>query len=335
MQTGYRLDIKERFTIIPSKKGRYASFPTMIRVGDSIWMTCRVADTDDKIVHGFKGEVRMFSCDSHDPCAWKAHGTLFRPGKESVNEIDAVISNPDDKMLFLSTRDYSPGRGGAIFLSVREIQGIQAFMDGGRIPLDEISDTRIVCFGHVRKTGEGEYLMPGYYESPKLLYSTDQGRSWNLRSVLASSEKEGTQLSEFSIVQTAESEWAALIRNETAPFPLFSVRSCDNGWTWSPPQPTVLLGHAPMIIKALDGKLVTVFRDLSCEQAGVGIGISLDGGKSWEYGGALATYDGSIYDGGYADILELQANRFLAVYYLGNEAASPGIEGCVFSIIPA
>ena len=84
-------------------------------------------------------------------------------------------------------------------------------------------------------------------------------------------------------------------------------------------------------VESIAGHLV-IYRDLSEPNPGVSIGLSTDRGLSWERAGRLAAYSGGIYDGGYGDLVQLDANRFLAVYYLCDEDNSPWIEGCIFSI---
>ncbi len=337
MTLDYQLGIQKKFTIVHPQKGRYASFPTMARLGNEIWLAYRSATKNQSIVHGFDGDVRLLSCTADTPEIWQHPKKIFKPDGITVNEIDAIISNPDDNMVFLSTRDYNPKVKGTTFLSSFQLEDSTPLKSPvpnfTRTALSNISDTELASFGHICITADHEYLMPGYSDSPKLLSSNDMGKSWKLKSILADSNKEGTLLTEFSIVQTGKHQWTALIRNETPPYTLLRVKSDDNCATWSPTEPTPLLGHAPMIIKAQDSKLVVLYRDLSGEQPGIGIGISIDNGNKWKHTGSIASYTGSIYDGGYGDIMELEKNKFLAVYYTCDEDASPWIEGVVFSIL--
>lgn len=92
------------------------------------------------------------------------------------------------------------------------------------------------------------------------------------------------------------------------------------------------MGHAPMIIKTENGEFLVLYRDLSEDYPGIGIGISTHGGTCWQRRGCLASYHGDIYDGGYGDIVAISKKYFLAVYYLCDEDASPWIEGAVFSV---
>jgi hypothetical protein len=80
------------------------------------------------------------------------------------------------------------------------------------------------------------------------------------------------------------------------------------------------------------GGHLAIYRDLAEPESGVAIGVSLDNGLSWKRIARLASYKGSIYDGGYGDLVQLEENRYLAVYYLCDQDASPWIDGCIFSI---
>ncbi|UCF92615.1 MAG: exo-alpha-sialidase [Desulfobacterales bacterium] len=122
-----------------------------------------------------------------------------------------------------------------------------------------------------------------------------------------------------------------MIRSETPPFFLYRSETPDDGRSWSAPQRTDLKGHAPMIIETEPARhLLVLYRDLSQKTPGIGIGYSSDGGHNWQRLGSLAVYAGSIYDGGYGDLIQLEGNRFLAVYYLCDQDASPWIQGTLF-----
>jgi hypothetical protein len=182
--------------------------------------------------------------------------------------------------------------------------------------------------------------MPGYcgfsdepVGTPVLLVSENRGRTWAFRSKVASSTAVGTRLTEYSLSHVSDTRWRVIVRNETAPYNLYCCESHDDGRTWSSPKPTDLCGHAPMILDSQQGEIkLVLYRDLSGSLPGVAIGISSDRGESWTQSTRLASYSGSIYDGGYGDLVQLDTNRYLAVYYLCDGEASPWIEGSVFTI---
>ena len=267
---------------------------------------------------------------------WTFHKTLFESSPEtSGNELDAILSAPEPELVFLATRDFEWKKRNDVYLSMGKTPVLKR-----RTLFTEISDQYAICFGHIRKSSSGDLLMPGYcgfknepMGTPILLVSTDRGRTWAFRSKVASSTNVGSRLTEYSLGHLGASDWTVLIRNETPPFHLYRSQSHDDGRSWAFPEKTGLFGHAPMILdsEAAGGHLV-IYRDLSEPEPGVAIGISLDQGVSWKRIDRLASYTGSIYDGGYGDLVQIEDNRYLSVYYLCDEDASPWIEGCIFSL---
>lgn len=286
--------------------------------------------------HGVDGKVLLFSADVTRPDRWISHGSLFEPSQDGTrNELDAILSAPEPDLIFLATRDYEWKKRNDVYLS----KGKTPVLTQRKL-FTEISDQNAICFGHIRKALNGDLLMPGYCGfsdepsgTPVLLVSNNHGQTWSLLSKVASSAKVGTRLTEYSLGHLGDTNWTALIRNETPPFHLYRTATPDDGRSWSNPEKTDLCGHAPMIldVKSMAGHLV-IYRDLCEPNPGVSIGLSTDKGLSWERAGRLTTYSGSIYDGGYGDLVQLEANHFLAVYYLCDEDNSPWIEGCIFSI---
>jgi hypothetical protein len=298
-------------------------------------MACRSGAVSNRQTHGIAGKVLLYSADVKAPDRWISHGSLFETSPDGTrNELDAILSAPETDLFFLATRDYAWKARNDVYLSVGQTPIL-----ADRTLLTEISDQYMICFGHIRKASNGNLLMSGYCGfndepsgTPVLLESTNRGRAWSLRAKVSSSTKVGTRLTEYSLGYLGDTNWTALIRSETPPFNLYRTESRDNGRCWSHPEKTELCGQAPMILDAasVHGHLV-IYRDLSETEPGVAIGLSLDKGVSWRRIGQLTSYKGSIYDGGYGDLVQLDANRFLAVYYLCDEDNSPWIEGCIFS----
>jgi hypothetical protein len=331
-----RLQIIHRFPILAKQTGRYHSFPTLIRQHDRLWMACRSGIVSDQQVHGLSGDVRLYAAHVTLPHEWRLHGTVFEPSPTgTVNELDAILSAPGAGRVFLATRDYAAGKRNHVYLSKSATPEIKQ-----RQLITRISDQFVICFGHIRRTVTGELLMPGYAGfddepewTPVLLASADHGDTWSFRCKVASSTQVGVRLTEYSLSHLGGTRWSVLIRNEAAPCSLYRTESHDDGRTWSTPAPTDLCGHAPMILDTADsGTKLVIYRDLAEDEPGVGIGISTDNSVSWKRIGRLNSYRGSIYDGGYGDLVHLDMDRYLAVYYLCDQDASPWIEGCVFSI---
>jgi hypothetical protein len=330
------LKIENQFAILKKQKGRYHSFPTLVRKENQLWMACRLGSVDRRQAHGVDGRVLLFSADVARPDRWMSHGSLFEPSPDGTrNELDAILSAPEQGLIFLATRDYEWKRRNDVYLSVGRTPVL-----ADRTLLTEISDQYAICFGHVRKTVSGDLLMPGYCGfgdepsgTPVLLISGDRGKTWTFRSKVASSTSVGTRLTEYSLGYLGNSSWTALLRNETPPFNLYRTESHDDGRSWTTPKKSDLCGHAPMILdsESARGHLV-IYRDLAGAEPGVAIGLSVHKDCVWQRAGRLSSYGGSIYDGGYGDLVQLEATRYLAVYYLCDEDAAPWIEGCVFSL---
>jgi hypothetical protein len=328
--------IIDRFDIVPKQMGTYHSFPTLIRQENRLWLACRSGSVSGRQDHGVAGKVQLYAGHVANPQEWQMHGTLFEPSSGgTINELDAILSNPEPELVFLATRDYAWRQRNNVYLS----KGSSPAMRERRL-LTQISDQFVICFGHIRQTTGGELLMPGYngfddepMGTPVLLSSVDRGDTWSFRCKVASSTRVGVRLTEYSLSHMGGTRWSVLIRNETAPCNLYRTESRDDGRTWSTPTPTELCGHAPMILDTSDNaaKLV-IYRDLAEDEPGVAIGMNTDNSFTWKRVGRLNSYRGSIYDGGYGDLVQLDMDRYLAVYYLCDQDASPWIEGIVFSI---
>jgi hypothetical protein len=330
------LMINRQFNILGKETGAYHAFPTLIRQKDKLWMACRSGSVSGCQDHGIGGKVLLFSSDVNQPDAWTQYGTLFEPSPDaSGNELDAILSAPESELIFLATRDYESKRRNDVYLSIGRSPILTQ-----RTLLTTISDQYAICFGHIRGAANGDLLMPGYcglsdepVGTPVLLVSEDRGKTWKFRGKVASSTDVGTRLTEYSLGYLGKKRWFTLIRNETPPFHLYHSESNDDGRTWSLPVKTELCGHAPMILDSQSiGGHLAIYRDLAEPEPGVAIGVSLDNGLSWKRIARLASYKGSIYDGGYGDLVQLEKNRYLAVYYLCDQDASPWIDGCIFSI---
>lgn len=329
--------INKRFPIIPRREGQYHSFPTLVRWQKALWLACRSGKVDSRQVHGYNGSILLFRAELSDPTAWHAHGILFSPSPDgSENEIDAILSTPDSDHVFLATRDFKRQRNLAFLSSWTELPGTD------RVPLPEITAINagcLVCYGHIQQTENNDLLMPAYGhikgEKPSsfLLASIDHGASWQLRALVARTNAEKKHHpSEYTLAKAGNHDLVALVRNDLTPSPLLRVTSNDDGHTWSVPEATSLIGHAPMMITSSQGFLLAVYRDLAEDQPGFGLGTSLDNGKTWQRLTRLAEYQGNIYDGGYGDLIELADNTFLAAYYLSKGDGCPWIEGILFSL---
>jgi hypothetical protein len=105
------LKIEHRFSILEKEKGRYHSFPTLVRQQDQLWLACRSGSVSGRQAHGVDGKVLLFSAEVTRPDRWISHGSLFEPSADGTrNELDAILSAPETNLFFLATRDYAVER---------------------------------------------------------------------------------------------------------------------------------------------------------------------------------------------------------------------------------
>lgn len=343
MEKMLSLKINSRFPIIPKEQGRYHSFPTLAVIGDKIWLACRSAEANPKMPHGFGGSVKLFWATPEQPAQWTKANAGFYPGKDSSNEMDAILSAPGKDQIFLISRDFSRERESTSFISYWSQKKFQDIISGvcspDRKPLSKIGLDNMTSFGHICRDSKGTLLMSGHQmkegeskPSPVLLASKN-GNKWHLHAHVASPSCKNHLLTEFTLGHQGGMNWFALLRNETDPCPIMQLSSKDNGKTWTQPQPTDLYGHAPMVLNINTNRFLVLYRDLSGDEPGISIGISHDNGSTWRNLSTLASYDPDhIWEGGYGDIVPIGNSKYLAVYYTCDQDASPWIEGVVFSL---
>lgn len=329
------LVVERCVSVSPKCIDRYHAFPTLIKTDDTAWLACRSGVVDTSKPHGDNGCIRLFSAPLDDPLDWHEYEFTFDCRGPHGNELDAILSGPFDGSVFLATRDYGPG-GNTPFLSMLTLDTLQRRPTLlRRVPLGRMLTEEIglgACFGHIRRAENGDLLMPYYgvlkggrVPSPVLLASTDFGQSWHIRAVLANSDVVGAYLNEFSIFRRSNRTWAAVVRTNQPPHPLYTATSQDDGITWSPLTETGLFGHAPMLESGRGGGAMLLYRDLAKKQPGIGIAEER-GDNTWHFVGSIKSYTGGLYDGGYGDLITLGAGRYLAAGYFSDEDGSPWVD---------
>ncbi len=171
---------------------------------------------------------------------------------------------------------------------------------------------------------DGALYMPAYAWAKTgnrslLLRSTDHGRSWLVRSVIASVAdilKLGTAVTtpwlETSVSPTADGSWVAVVRtgsNETAS--LVTARSSDEGRSWSlvgkvlaGPDQEPVTGKLPGLLLMPGGPLVLL---TAHTKRGCFLHLSIDGtGREWTEGQLVTRVTG-----GNTSMLCLEGNRLL------------------------
>ncbi|GMT43751.1 MAG: hypothetical protein IEMM0003_0570 [bacterium] len=307
--------------VILSKKehGRYKAFPTIVKVDDEIVAAYREGFVDSAKPHGSNGCVKILK--SRDLNRWDETETPF-----CDNELDAVISRPFGDYLFLATRSYEYKKRNDVYISKFKANELPA-----KRSLIKFDNADFTMFGHIIEN-DGVLTAPAYgtcdgINSPILLSSDNFGQTWNIKSLITPNGHKPV-LNETSIVML-DDKFLAIMRSQEPSYNLYCAFSEDL-INWSKPENLGILGHAPMIRKLDDGRIVFVFRDLNDSFPGVGLAISKDGLK-WDRFN-ICHYTGNLYNGGYADFVEIEPNVLFIVYYTCDEDNEPWIEGKVIKI---
>ncbi len=313
------MEIGEKIVIKEKERGKYKAFPTIVRIGDEFIVAYREGFVDFTKPHGRSGRVKFLK--SRDLKAWKEFDTPF-----CDNELDAILSGPIDGNLFLITRSYEHGKRNDVYLSRFRESGLPT--DRKLLKFDGVSFT---CFGHIFKEKD-ELIMTAYgvvkgIESPMVFSSSDFGQTWSLKSLITPLGHEPV-LNETTIAKL-NGRFIAIMRSREPSFELYCAFSGDLE-SWSKPEKMGILGHAPMLRVLRDGRLAFVFRDLNGDLPGVGVAFSGDG-VNWSYKN-ICTYIGDLYNGGYADFVQISDSELFVVYYISNETNEPWIEGQIVEI---
>jgi len=293
--------------------GRYKSFPTVVKTESYIFLAFREGVVNAEKPHGESGVVRLFR--SADALKWDEIPTPF-----SENELDAIISGPFGEYLFLWTRSFVYKKGGDVYLSRFRVGD-----SPGNRRVFRLSEVTFCPFSHIREVdsvliGTGYGRRTSGVGTPIVLESKDLGDSWGVRGFVTP-DGFSPELNEISLLPL-DDEFFAVMRSREPSFDLYYSFSNDAS-VWNEPRKIGILGHAPMLLRSGSGKVMFVFRDLMEATPGVGLAVSSDL-KEWDYF-RVDEYAGDMYDGGYADIVELDRDEFFVVYYMCDEDASPWI----------
>ena len=152
-----------------------------------------------------------------------------------------------------------------------------------------------------------------------LLRSTDQGRTWQFRSTIASDP--GGKLGGFvepGIVRTKAGRIVAGLRNHGPDQAIWVTHSDDDGKTWAPVRQTPMVGHPVDLIELSDGRLMASYgiRTPHTKPTGVRACFSYDHGETWDIASEVQLRnDFGNWDVGYPESLEMPDGRVLTVYY--------------------
>ncbi|WP_051129563.1 sialidase family protein [Hippea alviniae] len=302
------------------EKGRYKAFPTVVKVEDKIIVAYRDGETEITKPHGKNGKVKILK--SKNLKEWTEFDTPFND-----NELDAILSGPFDDEIILVTRSFEYKKRNESYVSRFKIDSLPT--ERSKVQIENV--VLSAFFGHMFEF-EGELIASAYglidgVPLPLVLSSSDKGKSWKFKSVVASKDFE-PKLNEMSIANLND-RFIAVIRSYTDTYDLFCSFS-DDLIRWSKPRKLDFVGHAPSLRSLSDGRVCMSFRDLNESLPGFGLAITEDGRK-WERI-KIGSYTGGLYEGGYTDFVELDDGRLFVVYYTCDEDNEPWIEGKVISL---
>lgn len=341
------LTIHHRFSPLPRSVGRYSAFPTLARCGERLLLAARTGQVG--VAHGEAGVPRLLTTEGDPLAPWIEVSLELEPWQAGENNLDAIISVPGNGWVYLLTRSYDYRDNSTLpYLSRWPVAEFEQALAAGRLSAPRrllhsllgAEGERLrphAAYGHIQRSDTGELLLAVYgtepgqtLPSPWVLVSHDEGESWAVRGLIAHSASFGSYLNETALAPLAAGRWLAVIRSNQPPHPLYICHSADAGAHWSEPQPSGLLGHAPMAAWVA-GRLLLIYRDLAGPTAA--ISLAEWGAAGWQRLGALTHYSGGIYDGGYGDLLPLAAGRLLAVAYLcDDDQRAPWVDGWVATL---
>ncbi len=312
------MKIVKEITLSKKEHGKYKAFPTVVVADNEIIIAYREGFTDAAKPHGKNGCVKLLK--SRDLEKWKEIKTPF-----CDNELDAVVSATGNNYLFLATRSYEYRKRNDVYISR---------FGNGEIPMQrdviKFDNAQVTMFGHIIENN-GELIAPAYgtcygIQSPMLLSSVNFGETWKIKALITP-EGHKPVLNETSIIKL-EDRFLAIMRSQEPSYNLYCAFSKDLK-DWSKPEKLGILGHAPMVGKLSDKRLAFAFRDLNDNLPGVGLAVSNDG-ISWERHN-ICHYTGNLYNGGYADFVEIEKSKLFVVYYICDEDNEPWIEGAIIN----
>ena len=196
--------------------------------------------------------------------------------------------------------------------------------DGGRTWEPPVPSIVSAPHGPVQAAG-GELLYAGTgvvdgRGAVLLATSSDEARSWQVAgTVLFQDDFTGDhqQFHEPHVAELAGGELLCILRTDNGAAGIHSCRSSDGGHTWSPPEPTGLIGfdQPGHLLRLADGRLLCTY---GCRSAPFGqrACLSEDEGRSWRLDAEIVLRDdGPNTDLGYPASAELSPGEVLTVYY--------------------
>lgn len=158
---------------------------------------------------------------------------------------------------------------------------------------------------------------PTPYTSAASYRSTDNGRTWQKTGHILYQEpdrrRDGFTEPALEVLPNGELLGVLRTTDGNGVGPMYSVRSADQGRTWSPPQSFAETGVLPRLLQLRNGVLV-----LSSGRPGVDLRFSTDNGRTWSPAKELLPLPDRAKiqadSCGYTSLLPLGKDRFLIAY---------------------
>jgi len=163
--------------------------------------------------------------------------------------------------------------------------------------------------------------------SVAVVESKDKGHSWQFVTIAArfresyidkayrrpdGSIRKVDGFCEPSMIRFDDGELLMMLRMGSY-YPLYEIRSKDNGRSWSKPKKSSITGILPRLVKMQNGIVA-----LAAGRPNITVNFSLDRGHSWKYQIKIFESSGVNTSTCNTDMIELE-NRLLLFYDLGNE----------------
>ena len=117
--------------------------------------------------------------------------------------------------------------------------------------------------------------------------------------------------------QNRDGTIVCLMRTTNAEDHLYTVRSTDDGKTWSVPERTPLVGHPADFQSLPDGRMLAVYGYRHDPGFGVRGCVSEDGGVTWDRANEFVITDrGAHRDLGYPSVCLVDEEHLLVAYYM-------------------
>ena len=186
----------------------------------------------------------------------------------------------------------------------------------------ELSDGRILLPVHCQAVGENDVTSR---RAMRFLVSGDGGKNWPEMLTVSGAGCEA--MGETDTIILPDGTWRAVSRR-TDP-EMHTTFSTDGGATWSPCEPTGIMGHSPSLLLMEDGRLYVAYRKVSSAsgklsvseggRGGLGISWSDDQGKTWQGELTLKDPKGYEYQHGHETgmpcMLRMPDGRVMVVFY--------------------